>query len=72
MKNKLKEIKRADFFKRCKGAKLVNIENFTCPPALYESTAFTYRCADGNLVYKIETRSLKPHGYATYSFFIDK
>ena len=62
------QITRKEFLQRCKGSRLIKIENFDSA-ALYESTAFLYRCKDDSVIYKIETRSLRPNGKVTYSYY---
>lgn len=62
------EITKKEFLQLCKGARLIKIDNFDSV-APYESTAFLYRCVDDTVIYKIETRSLKPFGKITYTYY---
>lgn len=62
------QITKKQFLQFCKGARLIKIENFDSA-APYESTAFVYRCQDNSIIYKIETRSLKPNGQTTYNYY---
>lgn len=64
----LKQITANAFFRLCRGAKRVKVENLDSP-APYESTVFTYKTVDGPEIYKIETRSLKPNGQTTYAYY---
>lgn len=62
------QITKKEFLQLCKGARLIKIDNFDSA-APYESTAFLYRCKDDSVIYKIETRSLKPNGKTTYNYY---
>lgn len=62
------KISKHDFYRACKGAKLIKVENFDSA-APYESTAFTYKRKDNTVVHKIETRSLRADGVVTYAYY---
>lgn len=63
------KISKKDFFKLCKGSKRTNVDIVESPCGRYESTVFSFLCADGSRISKIETRSLRPNGKTTYAFY---
>lgn len=65
------EISRSEFLRLAKGSRLIKIYNFDSA-ALYESTAYLYRCKDDSVIYKIATRSLRSDGRITYNYYKER
>ena len=65
----MKRITKKDFFRLCRGSKRTNVDIVESPCGRYESTVFSFLCVDGSRISKIETRSLRPNGKTTYTFY---